>query len=161
MWFETRDLIILMSKTKKNISSLPSFELKWHIKTCHGFSLGLGHLVSSPLPPRVPGLSAAAAAQATGSVHTSINTGPAGRSVNYRISSFPQSDLGLIFLDLFPPRLCVWFLRLRLSCVLSGPSSILGHILLLSGLLASVLGWEGQGPTCSPPRVAPGPVMGY
>lgn len=103
MWFGTRDLIILMSKTKKNISSLPSFELKWHIKTCHGFSLGLGHLVSSPLP-HVSGLSAAA--QAIGSVHTSINTGPAGRSLNY--SRFPHSDLGLIFLDLFSPKaLCL------------------------------------------------------
>lgn len=53
------NLIILMSKTKKNISSLP-LELKWHIKTCHGFSLGLGHLVSSPCPPLVAGSPATA-----------------------------------------------------------------------------------------------------
>ena len=33
----------------------PHLELKWHIKTCHGFSLGLGHLVSSPCPPCVAG----------------------------------------------------------------------------------------------------------
>lgn len=159
MWFGTRDLIILMSKTKKNISSLPSFELKWHIKTCHGFSLGLGHLCLHPSllvsPASLP-----SPVQATGSVHTSINTGPAGRSANYRFSSFPHSDLGLIFLDLFPPRLCVWFLRFGLCCALSGCSSVLGHILLLPGLLASVLGWESPPPLCSPPRVAPGPVVG-
>lgn len=33
----------------------PHLELKWHIKTCHGFSLGLGPLVSSPHPRRVAG----------------------------------------------------------------------------------------------------------
>jgi len=60
-------------------------------------------LLMSPasLPPPI---------QATGSVHTSINTGPAGRSVNYRISSFPHSDLGLIFLDFFPQGFVFGFL---------------------------------------------------
>lgn len=119
MWFGTRDLIILMSKTKKNISSLPSFELKWHIETCHGFSLGLGHLVSSPLPPRVPGLCRRRRRRRPGCrvcahkyKHWACWT-----LTTIFVSSFPHSDLGLIFLDLFFP---------EASCLVSWVKTLLG-----------------------------------
>lgn len=52
-------------RNKQEHFSLPSFELKWHIKTCHGFSLGLETSFLHPAcrqplgPARAPGFSAA------------------------------------------------------------------------------------------------------
>lgn len=51
-------------QNKKNIFLPSLLELKWHIKTCHGFSLG--HLVSSSLVPPARPTAAPSPAQARG-----------------------------------------------------------------------------------------------